>query len=116
MVAYESYKRISVQHRLVQHTWYKQLRLCQHAYSQRNAWPHALAGGRSARQASTQARRDAITSTKQDEKMLYFVETTQEVAETVIFRQNTPVDSINVLTDIYFSVDSMTTSHTFPDL
>ena len=48
--------------------------------------------------------------------MLYFVETTQEVAETVIFRQNTPVDSINVLTDIYFSVDSMTTSHTFPDL
>ena len=35
-------------------------------------------------------------------KMLYFVETTHEVAETVIFRQNIPVDSINVLIDIYF--------------
>ena len=31
---------------------------------------------------------------------LYFVETTPEVAETAIFRQNVPVDSINVLIDI----------------
>ena len=30
-------------------------------------------------------------NTKQDEKMLYFIETTHEVAETVIFRQYVPV-------------------------
>ena len=34
-----------------------------------------------------------VHNTKQDEKMLCFVETTHEVAETVIFRQYVPVDS-----------------------
>ena len=66
---------------------------CLHSHNQRVAWPHALAKGRSARQASTQARRDAIIrvhNTKQDEKMLYFVGTTHEVAETVISRQYVP--------------------------
>ena len=40
---------------------------CLHGHNQRVAWPPALAGGRSAREASTQARRDA-TSTQRGTK------------------------------------------------
>ena len=68
---------------------------CLHGHNQHVAWPHVLAGGKSARQAGTESRRD-VTSTQHEtrwEKMLYFVETTCEVAETVIFRQYVPVES-----------------------
>ena len=46
---------------------------------------------RAGKHASSKRRYKRVHNTKQDEKMLYFVETTREVAETVIFRQHVPV-------------------------
>ena len=94
IIAYDSYKQTYLCTGQSRTTYLVQpLRLCQHAYSQRVAWPHALPGG-SARQASTRARRDAIyeyTTPSKMKKMLYFVETKHEVAETIILRQHVAV-------------------------
>ena len=59
---------------------------CLHGQNQRVAWPHALVGDQPGRQAHNLEETLRIHNTKQDEKMLYFIDTTHEDAETVILR------------------------------
>ena len=62
-----------------------------------NALPgrtHWQGGNQPGRQAHKLEEAIRVHSTKQDEKKLYFVVTTREVAETVIFRQYVPGDII----------------------